>query len=92
MPPTVTAPSVQQPVGDSSANNTIPVGVVKQVNTEGLNVRKSAGVDDNEPPLAQLSRGASVTLLGQSKIIGNRTWVLIKTGNITGWVRQDYLK
>lgn len=63
----------------------------KIINTEGLNLRKSAGT--NGGILKFLKQNDSIWQINDSSaVIGGNTWIFVTDKTDTGWVNQQFIK
>jgi hypothetical protein len=63
----------------------------KIINTEGLNLRKSAGT--NGEILKFLKQNDSIWQINDSSaVIGGNTWIFVTDKTDTGWVNQQFIK
>lgn len=63
----------------------------KIINTEGLNLRKSAGT--NGEILKFLKQNDSIWQISDSSaVIGGNTWIFVTDKTDTGWVNQQFIK
>ena len=66
-------------------------GTGKIINTEGLNLRKSAGT--NGEILKFLKQNDSIWQINDSSaVIGGNTWIFVTDKTDTGWVNQQFIK
>jgi hypothetical protein len=93
-------PSLPVPNGQSVAANAGAAAVpspddnphaeTKRVKSDVLNVRVSPGIDQDV--IFVLSKGNTVTLLNEARVIQDNTWVKVRIGSREGWVNQKLLE
>lgn len=77
-------------IGDDDQKSAVS-STGKIINTEGLNLRKSAGT--NGEILKFLKQNDSIWQINDSsEVIGGNTWIFVTDKTDTGWVNQQFIK
>jgi|GEM_PF-761498 hypothetical protein len=63
----------------------------KIINTEGLNLRRSAGTDGEIIKL-MIQNDSIWQINDSSEVIGGNTWIFVTDKTDTGWVNQQFIK
>jgi hypothetical protein len=84
--PVVNVSSAEQPPAPANEAQT----TTKRVRSDELNVRARPGVD--QEVVVVLTKGVSVNILTDARLIGNAVWVKVRIGDQQGWVDQSFLE
>ena len=84
--PAVNVSSASQPTAPAIGAQ----GGTKRVKSDELNVRARPGVD--QQVVVVLTKGVSVTVLTDARLIENAVWVKVRIGDQEGWVDQSLLE
>jgi hypothetical protein len=88
--PAVNVSSADQPAAPAPAPANDTPGGTKRVKSDELNVRARPGVD--QQVVVVLTKGVSVTVLTDMRLIDNAVWVKVRVGDQEGWVDQSLLE
>lgn len=86
--PVANVSSAAQPAAPAPANDA--PGGTRRVKSDELNVRARPGVD--QQVVVVLTKGVSVTVLTDMRLIDNAVWVKVRIGDQEGWVDQSLLE